>query len=371
MPEHSSGVEAESSSDRSARWQPGLETVMPDNGGTEIARTGIGRGYANGHGGTARLGESQHAAIELLRYWNLLWSRRWIIGGVTIAVALAMGLYVRFATIKWYRAMAVITPVAPGEDLDTSIDSNPLGGMAGLGALFGIGGPGDNVVTAERYIAIMQSYDFGIGLAKRYSLTQALAGPQAPTITPWRLHMLINSRFSTEYDYRTGNLTLYFLDPKLEQARQVLDEYLQSLRDKLRSEVTQTASAAALSLQAEIGRTPDALLQNQLYELMARQLQREKLAQVQADFAFKVVEPPVVPDHYYLPSARSQATLWGLAVFTLLCVYFIAREWLAIAKSHLAAQEPSVRHPDRRETNPKDPDLPPTGPEESARWRAD
>ncbi|HVC44919.1 MAG TPA: Wzz/FepE/Etk N-terminal domain-containing protein [Candidatus Binataceae bacterium] len=314
----------------------------PDNAGAG-APPGAGRGWANGYGHRQRLSESQHAAVELLRYWSVLWRRRWLIGGLTIAVALGVGLYVRLGAVKWYRAMAVVTPVAPGEELDSQIGENPLGGMSGLGALFGVGGPGDNVVTAERYITIMQSYNFGVGLARRNALTSALAGAQAATITPWQLHMLMNARFSTEYDYRTGNLTLYFLDPRPARARAILGLYLQSLRDQLRGEVTQTASAAALSLQGEINRTPDALLQNQLYELMARQLQREKLAQVQADFAFKVVEPPVVPDHYYLPSARGQATLWGLVMLGLLSGFFIAREWLAAARSHLAADEFAAR----------------------------
>jgi hypothetical protein len=109
------------------------------------------------------------------------------------------------------------------------------------------------------------------------------------------------------------------------------------LRDKLRNEAVTTAGAAALSLQDEIRRTPDALLQNQLYELMAHQIQREKLAQVQANFAFKVIEPPVVPDHYYAPSARHAATLSGALVFVVLCGFIILREWLAAAHAHLAA----------------------------------
>jgi Chain length determinant protein len=320
---------------------------------TEKARAaGVLMPPGNGFRTTRTLGPvSPHATVELLRYWNLLWARRWLIASVTIVVALAFGVYARFYETKLYRAEALVTPIAPGDD-SGELGLNSLGSYGssgGLTALLGFGGAGDNVVSAERYLAIMQSYDFGVTLARQHNLGEQLAGAHAAKMTPWQLHTLLNSRFSFEYDYRSGNLSLYFIDPSPERARNILGLYMQSLRDKLRNEAVQTAGAAALSLQDEIRRTPDALLQNQLYELMAHQIQREKLAQVQANFAFKVIEPPVVPDHYYAPSARRAATLSGLLVLAALCGFIILREWLAAAHAHLAAanlpDSPSVSVP--------------------------
>jgi hypothetical protein len=269
----------------------------------------------------------------LLRYSNLLWAHKWIIIGITLATVLAAGMYTRFCKVKLYRAEAVITPTAPGDDSELGLSSmGGLGAAGGLGAILGFGGAGDNVVTAQRYIAIMQSYDFGVSLAKRYGLAAQLS---AAPMTSWQMHEMLNGRFSSDYDYKSGNLSLYFIDPKPARAKAILGHYLDSLRDKLRNEAVQTASAAALSLQDEVKRTPDALLQNQLYELMAHQIQREKLAQVQANFAFKVVDPPVVPDHYYAPSARKAAVLAGALALFALCGFFILREWLAAARIHL------------------------------------
>ena len=78
---------------------------------------------------------------------------------------------------------------------------------------------------------------------------------------------------------------------------------------------------------------------------MARQIQRQKLAQVQADFAFKIVEPPVVPDHYLTPVARIRAALAGFVVFALLAAYFVMREWLQGAARSLAALADSLGAP--------------------------
>lgn len=295
----------------------------------------------NGHDGA--LSDSDRAALELLRYWNLLWRRRWLIGGVTLMVALGVGMVTRFYCRKWYRAEAVITPLGPGEEADSGLGDSPFEGVAGISALLGIGAAGDNVVAAERFVAIMESYDFGLDLIRRHNLVPVLTQRRAlsgslTAPAPWRLHLELNSRFNSEYDYRTGNLTLYFIDPDRATAQSILAYYLERLRDRLRNEAVREASTAAESLAQEVGKTPDALLQNQLYELMARQIQREKLAQVQADFAFKIVEPPVVPDHYFAPVARTRAAMSGFIVMALLIAWAIALEWLRGAHAALGAQ---------------------------------
>lgn len=308
-------------------------------------QTAASTALANGrmHGPPAALSEAQHATVEMLRYWNLLWARKWLIMAVTIAMALGVGSYTRFCKVKLYRAEALVTPTAPGDGGD-ELGLSPMGGVAGaggLGMLLGFSGPGDNVVIAERYMAIMRSYAFGTALAARYGLARRLAGARAASLTPWRIHMLLNERFDFEYDYRSGNLTLYFIDPDPARAQMILGLYLQNLRDKLRNEAVQTAAAAAASLQEEVRRTPDELLQNQLYELMARQIERGKLAQVQANFAFKVIEPPVVPDHYYAPSARRAGLLSGVLTLCGVCLLLVIREWIAAARLHLEARASS------------------------------
>ncbi|MFZ0657273.1 MAG: hypothetical protein WAM05_01045, partial [Candidatus Binataceae bacterium] len=110
-------------------------------------------------------------------------------------------------------------------------------------------------------------------------------------------------------------------------------------------EEVQAASSAVASLQDEIRETSDALLQNQLYELVARQIQREKIAQVQADFAFKVIEPPVVPDNYYAPQARRNATVAATITFLLMCVGALAWDFIVRARAQFAALERATYPP--------------------------
>jgi hypothetical protein len=300
--------------------------------------------------GAVHLTEAQYATLQLLRYLDLLRSRWILIVAATLGIGLGYGLYTKFLTVKWYRAQTTITPTGTqsagfGNGAGSDVFDSMSGGIA---SLLSFGG-GDSVTTAERYIAIMNSYAFTTNLIAKYQLTRNIVGVRsknAPTQSKWSLHTALASRFTTEYDYKSGNLSLFFLDPSPADAQRILGYYLDSLRDKLRNEEVQSAASSADALQEEVRKTSDALLQNQLYELMARQIQREKVAQVQPDFAFKVVEPPVVPENYYAPKARDNAIIASSATFTLLCLWIISVDFVRRAKAQdqglTQEQEPSA-----------------------------
>ncbi|MGH7948987.1 MAG: Wzz/FepE/Etk N-terminal domain-containing protein [Candidatus Binataceae bacterium] len=304
------------------------------------ATTSLGQGGVHP---MTHISEAQRTMIQLLHYWNLLRARWVLIVVATVGTALAVGLYTKFFMQKIYRAETVITPVPVAQSLANSAG---MGGFEGMGggvmSLFGFGGDSDNTLTAQRYIAIMRSYSFTTELARRYGVDKVIAqrdGVDPASLSPWKISDRLKNSIDAEYDYKTGNLTVYYLDPSPPYAKQMLTNFLESLRDKVRSREIKSATTAAESLRDEVSRTPDAILQNQLYELLARQIQRAKLAQVEADFAFKIVEPPLVPEKYYSPVARSNAILAGALVFVGFCGWIIAADLLRRARVQLLALE--------------------------------
>lgn len=322
---------------------PGLENGYRG----DAPATSSGR---NGAAAPIQLSDGQFAILEVVRVARLLLRHSILIVAVTLAVGGYVGIRDKYFSVKWYRAQALITPVSPDATLASSVGegaSTGIGGMSGLAEMFSMGGESDNISISERYIAIMTSYAFTIDLINRYHLDRKIVTTNTghvPHLSPWKMHEAIVGRFQTDYDYRSGNLALYFIDPSAAEAKAILEDYLASLRDKVRSEEVQAASSAVASLQDEIRDTSDALLQNQLYELVARQIQREKIAQVQADFAFKVIEPPVVPDNYYAPQPRRNAIIAAVITFVLLCVGILAWDFVARARAQFAALEHAT-HP--------------------------
>lgn len=323
---------------------PGLENGY--RGGASAAPS-----RSNGAAAPTQFSDGQLAILEVVRVARLLLRRSILIVAVTLAVGGYVGIRDKFFSVKWYRAQALITPVSPDATLASSVGegtSTGVGGVSGLAEMFSFGGESDNVTISERYIAIMNSYAFTIDLINRYHLDRKIVTTSTghvPHLSPWKIHEQIVGRFQTDYDYRSGNLALYFMDPSSVEAKAILEDYLSLLRDKVRTEEVQAASSAVASLQDEIRDTSDALLQNQLYELVARQIQREKIAQVQADFAFKVVEPPVVPDNYYAPQARRNATIAAVITFLFMCLGTLAWDFIVRTRAQFAALERATYPP--------------------------
>ncbi|MGH9344820.1 MAG: hypothetical protein ACRD19_13805 [Terriglobia bacterium] len=152
-----------------------------------------------------------------------------------------------------------------------------------------------------------------------------LNGNQPPP--QYALYKILKARFDCDYDRLTGNITLHLLDPNRQESEKILGFYVDALRNKLRQQELKSSGAAISSLEAQARATSDVLLQSQLYELLAHQVQRDKLAQVEADFAFKVIDPPISADKPYTPNAILDSILIGFVV--LLAVSF----WVIISAS--------------------------------------
>src|SRR5262249_55461793 len=124
---------------------------------------------------------------------------------------------------------------------------------------------------------------------------------------------------------------VYFKTKTPDEAERILGYYVDDLREKLRSREVQSAGAAIESMKAEARGTSDALLQAQLYELIAKQMQQLRLAQVEADFAFTVLEPPAAPDKPYSPDVLLYSSIAGFLALIIAAGVALFREALCKA----------------------------------------
>jgi uncharacterized protein involved in exopolysaccharide biosynthesis len=211
---------------------------------------------------------------------------------------------------KWYRAEAIIRPVSRSsiQNRLSSVGALPI---SGIGSLFSAA----NSSEAEEDMTILKSYAFQLALAERHDLKQDLLRTHLPAwvslILPapgndvrrikWREYKALQKRFSCEYRTKTENITIYFLGRDPHQAEATLGYFIDDLREKLRKQEIDRTSAALDSLNQQVATISDAMLQQRLYELVAKQIQERTLAKVQADFAFTVLEPPISSYKPYAP----------------------------------------------------------------------
>ncbi|MFZ0887272.1 MAG: hypothetical protein WA005_02365 [Candidatus Binataceae bacterium] len=238
---------------------------------------------------------------------------------ITAAVLIAMTatwFLTAFAMVKWYRAEAILRPAEQG-----GVQSRMLGALgASMGAaniLRGVEVQG----SADAYVPILQSYAFTHELAQRHGLAPPLLARYRPwfwhlwgeTEDPqWVVYEIMRRRFECEYSVRSGNLTLYYRDPNRLEAERTLGFYIEDLRDHVREEQIRDANKAAQSLRDEMKASSDVMLETDLAELAARQIERAKLAETEASYAFTVLQPPTAPREAYQPMVLFDGVLAGL-----------------------------------------------------------
>ena len=274
---------------------------------------------------TESLAQAPTELMTVFDYCVIIRARWRMIVGAALAAFVLTLVVTKFLMTRYYRATAVLRPVTEQGAMSR------LQGMAAMPSFGGIMGNA-NDDKAEEYISILQSYEFTMAVVDRARLLASIDPPPNPLNpfgpdkwTDWQTYRAMQKRFDCSYDRLTGNLTLHFLDPDPAEARRVRGVYVDYLRDKLRGEEERGASAAVDSLKEEARSTADTLMQTQLYELIARQLQREKVAQVEADFAFKVIDPPVVPDVSFSPRSLGDALLWSALAVISICMILLGQ----------------------------------------------
>ena len=265
-----------------------------------------------------------------------------MIAAATFFAVIATFILTKTVMTKWYQATAVIEPIPEG-----AVENRVEGGMGGLGGgmstflmISGIDG------QAQEYLTILRSFTFNTQVALRHNLTDELLRdssekPKTHRELEMRLFDILKGRFSVDYSMQAHNLSVHFTDRDAIRAQQILQFYLEDLRELQRQDAIKNATAAIQSLEKEAASTGDSLLRENLYALVARQVQRQKLAEVEADFAFRILEPPISPDRPHFPHASVNCFVAMLLMPLLMAGFLvIRRSW---REAHTKAQVAPAR----------------------------
>jgi Chain length determinant protein len=297
--------------------------------------------------GRARWHYEDDDTVDLAPYTLKLRERWRTIASAAIAAAAMTAVVTGFVLHKWYRATAVIRPISTPavESRIAGVMGSLGGGLSGLGGLAAsIGAGGNN--DAEEYIAILQGFQFNLALAESHHLSKELLKPGLLSFLDvskdpnWKIYRTLNKRFDCEYSIKTGNITLSFEAHDRQKAEKILGYYIDDLLDLLRAREVKSASSAIESLEAEASTTPDAVLRTELYGLIAKQVERKKMAQVEADFAFRVLDPPAASDRPYKPWIVVDSTIAGLLALVLVASVLLLRTESTADSAGPAKQNP-------------------------------
>ncbi len=226
----------------------------------------------------------------VLRHWKVLAIIAMLATLATLAIS-------KFHLTRWYQAIAIIKPMTPQQ---TAGHLQGLLGGGNLGMLSDFVGSQYNSDAAQEYITILTGFSFITAMVERHHLDAEILprGKSWPSLDArqWAMYRIMLARLRCDYSVKNSSMTMSFEDPSRERARRILGYEIDDLRERLRSREVRNAADAVASLNQQITRISDSLLKQEIYQLIATQIQREELAEVEADFAFTVLQPPVSPD---------------------------------------------------------------------------
>jgi hypothetical protein len=239
-------------------------------------------------------------------------------------VAFACGLVTAGLSLTlrdWYRAEVLVAPVVPDSVDQHSGLENELGGIA---SIVGVELPGEGGKKAQAY-ATLTSKGFAGEFITSLNLMPILFADKWDANTHnWRkgikpptleggIRKFTSSVRVIAQDKKTGlvKISVDWYSPQL--ATLWANRTVEMVNDKLRTEAINDADRSIDYLNKELATTNTVEMQRGIYRVMEDQLTTAMLANVQREYAFKVIDPAVVPMQKYGPH-RSILTLVGAAV---------------------------------------------------------
>ena len=252
--------------------------------------------------------------ISLRELWERLWQGKLTVIAITAMFAVGSVVYALLAT-EVYRAEVLVTPA---EDQTMPMLSGQLGGLAALAGV-NVGGGSE----AEP-LAVLRSRDFARQFIEDYDLLIVFFEDDwdaeneawlvddpadAPDIRDAIKYFQENIlRVSEERTTGLVTIAVEWTDPEV--AATWADVLVKRVNDRLRERALEEAETNVAYLRQEMAKSSIVTMQQSIGQLLQSELQKLMLARGNAEFAFKVVDPAIVPKQRARPK-RSMIAIIG------------------------------------------------------------
>jgi uncharacterized protein involved in exopolysaccharide biosynthesis len=241
------------------------------------------------------------------------------------------GIAVSYLFTPVFRADAILVP----SDEVLGLNQNSIaGGLGGLASLVGLGGAGNKESEA---LAILKSraltsayieandllpiifYDRWDSDAHKWKSDKK---GQVPTLEDGYIAFDKGIRLVVE-NRKTGLVTVFvtWRDPKL--AKQWVDGLVNSANELLRRQAIERSTTNLEYLQKVLDKTSVVSMRDTISKLVETELKKQMLALGNKDYAFRFVDPAVIPEHKYAPK-RSIFAVFGAVFGSLIWVFLVA-----------------------------------------------
>ena len=264
--------------------------------------------------------------INLLDLFMVLVRRKWLIIGLVALTGVA-ALIISLLMTNIYRSEATIAARETEQSAGKSI-TGALGGLGGLVASeIGLGGGSD----ADKIEVLLKSRRLAELVVEKHNLLPILFDTKwdsrkktwietpAPTIQD-AYKMIKGDLLKVSRDRKTDVITASIEHKDPQFAKSMMQYYLTELSEGLRAKVLKDAQENMRFLTEQLDRTTDPLLREKIYNMLAKEIEKDTFARAQTYYGFYVLDPPIAPD--LNKKAKPKRSL--ICILSVVVAFFVA-----------------------------------------------
>lgn len=254
--------------------------------------------------------------VDIIDYLSILRRRALLIAALSIA-GLVLAFAISLLIEDRFKARAVISPVKEGggPPVGLSLLVQQLESVPSMSL--------SSPSSAPEILALLNSNRLRKKLIERHELLKVIfsdrwdrekkawaTGKRVPTFHDG-LRVLERS-MSVKHSQKDNTITITMESSTAEDAASMLAKLLTILNEHLSEEAKRIADSNRRYLESQLKHTTDPLIRQNIYALIAQQIESSMMAGVMENFAFKVIDPPDAPDRKSSPE-RHLIALAGFA----------------------------------------------------------
>jgi uncharacterized protein involved in exopolysaccharide biosynthesis len=251
--------------------------------------------------------------INLLDYVRVIVRNKMLICAI-IGIVVIATIIVSFVMTPVYEAKAVIAP---------AMKSGDSSGASLLAAQFGISAPASS--SMSEIVNLLKSNVLKEKVIKKHNLLpvffkeKSLRGKSEGQKT-WKGIRYLQEALKVSPNQKDNSIqvSMQFRDPKT--AADIVNYTLLELTDHMSNEARRVADTNKKYLESQIDKTADPFIKTKIYSLIAQQIETAMMAEVKENFAFKILDPPRVPDTKTKPK-RTQMVIIAFVVSLFLGIF--------------------------------------------------
>lgn len=262
--------------------------------------------------------QSNHAhdvgQIDLRALWLIVWRQKWIVILSTLLFAVAAA-SASFLVRPIYVAEVLLSPVADATGLSGGVAgaaNSPLGGLANLAGV-SLGGSDSREVVA---IATLQSRALAMDFIRdrdllpqfferQWDLARKTWKSTEPAAVPtlWDGERYFSKKVrSVTTDKKSGLVTMQIAWRDPEVATEWANDLVKRTNAVLKAKAADQATRNLRFLEQQLDRTTVIEVRQAIYRLMESEIKTLTLTEGATEYAFKVIDPAVVPHRRVSPN---------------------------------------------------------------------